>query len=375
MDLTLSEEQKLLRDSVERMLAGAYDFDARRGWLEAEGWSRENWSRFAEQGLLAAPLPEAQGGLGGGPVEVMLIAEAFGAALVLEPYIPCVVLGAGLVGAAGDEAQKAALLPAVAQGDQIVAAGLYEASGRYRLTPSETRARRDGSGWVLDGRKAVVIGAPQADVLVVSARTGGAPMEAAGVSLFVVPAQSPGVTVTPYALQDGRRAGEVRLDGVRLASAQLLGAEGGALPFIEAAIDHAIAATCAEAVGAMRAIHQSTLAYTRERKQFGEPLAAFQVLQHRMVDMYIALEQAVSACYLATLRLGGPERARACAAAKVQVGKSARLIGQGAVQLHGGMGVTNELKAAHLFKRLTIFDAEYGDGEHHLRRFATSPAP
>lgn len=374
MDLTLSEDQKLLRDSVERMLAGTYDFDARRGWLEAEGWSRENWGRFAELGLLAAPLPEAHGGLGGGAVEVMLITEAFGGALVLEPYIPCVILGAGLVGAAGDDAQKAAILPAVASGELIVAAGLYEASGRYRLAPVETRARRDGAGWIVDGRKGVVVGAPQADTLLISARTSGAAAEASGVSLFLVPASSPGLTVTSYALQDGRRAGEVRLDGVRLGAEQLVGPEGGALPFIEAAVDHAIAATCAEAVGAMRAIHQSTLAYARERKQFGESLASFQVLQHRMVDMYIAVEQAVSASYLATLRLGGRERARACAAAKVQVGKSARLVGQGAVQIHGGMGVTNELKAAHLFKRLIMFDAEFGDAEHHLRRFAALAA-
>lgn len=374
MDLTLSEDQKLLRDSVERMLAGTYDFDARRGWLEAEGWSRENWGRLAELGLLAAPLPEAHGGLGGGAVEVMLITEAFGGAMVLEPYIPCVILGAGLVSAAGDDAQKAAILPAVASGELILAAGLYEASGRYRLAPVETRARRDGAGWILDGRKGVVVGAPQADTLLISARTGGAAAEASGVSLFLVPASSPGLTVTSYALQDGRRAGEVRLDGVRLGAEQLVGPEGGALPFIEVAVDHAIAATCAEAVGAMRAIHQSTLAYARERKQFGESLASFQVLQHRMVDMYIAVEQAVSASYLATLRLGGRERARACAAAKVQVGKSARLVGQGAVQIHGGMGVTNELKAAHLFKRLIMFDAEFGDTEHHLRRFAALAA-
>jgi len=369
VDFNFSEEQTLLRDSLSRLLGDAYDFDHRRALLTGEGWSRENWARFAELGLMAAPLPEAHGGLGGGPVETLVVMEEFGAALVLEPFVPTVVLGAGLIARAGSEAQQSEHLPAVAAGERLLAAGFYEPKGRYNLAHVETTARADGAGFVLNGHKAVVHGAPMAEVVIVSARTGGGPAEAQGISLFLLPKNAPGLSTRDYPSNDGLRASELHFENVRLGQEHLLGPKDAALPLIEEAVDHAIAAVCAEAVGAMRATHATTMEYARARKQFGQPIANFQVLQHRMVDMFMALEQSVSMTYMATLKLATGERARACAAAKVQIGRAGRFVGQSAVQIHGGMGVTDEMKVAHLFKRLTMIDSQYGNVDHHLRRF------
>lgn len=369
MDFNFTEEQTLLRDSLVKLLGAEYDFDKRRAWAEGAGWSRSNWNRFAELGLLAAPLPEAHGGLGGGPVDVMVAMEEFGAALVLEPFVPTVVLGAGLLARAGTDSQQAEHLPPIASGERLFAAGFYEPKGRYNLAHVAATAKQDGAGYVLNGHKAVVYGAPMADWLIVSARTAGAPTEPRGVSLFLVPKSAGGVSTRDYPTNDGMRASEVHLENVRLGSEHQLGPPEEALPLITEAVDHAIAAVCAEAVGAMRALHGATVEYARGRKQFGQPIASFQVLQHRMVDMYMAYEQSVSMAYMATLKLASPERSKACAAAKVQIGRAGRFLGQSAVQIHGGMGVTTEMKAAHLFKRLTMIDAQFGDVDHHLRRF------
>lgn len=374
MDFNFTEEQTLLRDSLSRLLGDTYDFDRRRALLQGEGWSRENWARFAELGLLAAPLPEAHGGLGGGPIESLVVMEEFGAALVLEPFIPTVVLSAGLIARAGSEAQQSEYLPAVAAGEQLLAAGFYEPKGRYNLAHVETTARADGAGFVLNGHKAVVHGAPMADHLIVSARTAGAPAESQGISLFLLPKSAPGVSTRDYPTNDGLRASEVHLENVRLGQEHLLGPKDAALPLIEEAVDHAIAALCAEAVGAMRATHAATMEYTRARKQFGQAIANFQVLQHRMVDIFMAVEQSVSMTYMAALKLGTPERARACAAAKVQIGRAGRFVGQAAVQTHGGMGVTDEMKVAHLFKRVTMIDSQFGNVDYHLRRFMGAAA-
>ena len=377
MDFNFSEDQELLRDSLTRFLADKYSFDHRAGILASKaGWSREIWAQFAELGLLAAPLPEAHGGLGGGALDVLVVMEAFGAGLVVEPYVPSIVMGAGALIAAGSPAQQGEHLPALAAGEKLLALGLYEPKGRYQLGFVETSARKDGAGYVLNGHKAVVHGAPMADALIVSARTGGASRDAGGIGLFLVPKAARGVSMREYPTQDGMRAAEVHFENVVLGAEHVLGPADGALPVIEGLVDRAIAAVCAEAVGAMRATHAATLEYTRQRKQFGVPIATFQVLQHRMVDMFMALEQSVSLTYMATLKLDGPaqERARAASAAKVQIGKAGRFVGQMAVQTHGGMGVTNEMKVAHLFKRLTMIDSQFGNVDHHLRRFAKSPA-
>ncbi len=377
MDFNFTEEQGLLRDSIVRFLGDKYSFDHRTAVLKsAAGWSREAWAQFAELGLLAAPLPEAHGGFGGGPIDVLVVMEAFGAGLVVEPYVPSVVMGGGFLMAAGSPAQQAEHLPALAAGERLFAAGLYEPKGRYHLAHVETSARADGAGYVLNGHKAVAYGGPMADVLLVSARTGGASRDANGISLFLVPKAARGVSTRDYPTQDGMRASELHFENVVLGAEHLLGPKDGALPVIERIVDHAIAALCAEAIGAMRATHALTLDYTRQRKQFGVPIASFQVLQHRMVDIFMALEQAVSITYMATLKLDAPavERARAASAAKVQIGKAGRFVGQMAVQTHGGMGVTNEMKVAHLFKRLTMIDSQFGNVDHHLKRFAKTPA-
>lgn len=376
MDFNFTEDQELLRDSLTRFLADKYSFDHRASILASPaGWSREIWAQFAELGLLAAPLPEAHGGLGGGPLDVLVVMEAFGAGLVVEPYVPSVVMGGGALIAAGSPAQHAEHLPALAAGELLLAVGLYEPKGRFSLNFVETSARKDGAGYVLNGHKAVVHGGPMADALIVSARTSGASRDAGGISLFLVPKAAHGVSTREYPTQDGMRAAELHFENVALGAEHLLGHADGALPLIEGLIDHAIAAVCAEAIGAMRATHAATLEYTRQRKQFGVPIASFQVLQHRMVDMFMALEQSVSLTYMATLKLDGPahKRARAASAAKVQIGKAGRFIGQMAVQTHGGMGVTTEMKVAHLFKRLTMIDSQFGNVDHHLKRFAKMP--
>lgn len=378
MDFNFSEDQTLLRESLSRFIAEKYDFDARRAILRSpEGWSRENWAQFAELGLLAAPLPEAHGGLGGGPVDVLVVMEEFGRGIVVEPFVPTVVLGGGFLKHGGSAAQQGEILPLVAAGEALLAAGLYEPKGRYNLAHVETTARKDGAGYVLSGQKAVVYGAPMADWLIVTARTGGGAAERQGVSLFLVKKSAAGLSTRDYPTNDGMRASEVYLENVAVGADALIGPEGEAMGLVEQVVDEAIAAVCAEAVGAMRATHETTLDYAKNRKQFGQPIATFQVLQHRMVDMFMAVEQAVSMTYMATLNLGAEPHARAKAAssAKAQIGKFARFVGQSAVQIHGGMGVTDEMKVAHLFKRLTMIDAQFGNSDHHLKRYMALTQP
>jgi alkylation response protein AidB-like acyl-CoA dehydrogenase len=376
MDFNFTEEQTLLRDSIAKLAASEYEFEKRRAALKsADGWKR-NWQLFAELGLMAAPLPEAHGGLGGGPIDLMVVMEEFGRALVVEPYLQTVVLAGGLVQALGSAAQKEEHLGAIATGERVAAFAYAEPQGRYALNDLKTSARKDGAGFVLNGHKAVVIGAPQADHLVVTARTGGAQRDAKGVSAFIVPKAAKGVTTRDYTTIDAFRASEVYFENVALGAEHLLGGEGEALGAVEEACDHAIAALCAEAVGSMREMHAQTLDYAKNRKQFGVPIATFQVLQHRMVDMFTALEQAVSMTYMVTLKLdsGARERAKAASAAKVQIGKAGRFVGQSAIQIHGGMGMTDEMKVGHYFKRATMIDSQFGNVDYHLKRFAALSA-
>jgi hypothetical protein len=375
MHFNLTDEQRALSDMVQRFLAQEYAFDARRKILRSpDGWSREIWGKLGEMGLLALQVPEAQGGMAPATMETLLTLGAMGKALVVEPYLSSAVLGTALVRELGTPAQRDALLPAMATGERIAVPAHGEAGARHDLSRVSTSARRGGQGFILTGRKAVVLHAPAADLLLVTARTAGAPDAEAGLSVFAVPAGSPGVKLIPYPTIDGQRAADVELDGVALPGDALLGQEGQAFEGVSAAFDLGVAALCAEAVGVLQATLDATTEYTRTRKQFGVPIARFQALQHRMADMLMHVEQARSMSYLAAMHaasVDARERRRTVSAAKVTVGQACRFVGQQAVQLHGGMGVTDELAVSHCFKRLMAIELSLGDTEHHLERFIT----
>ncbi|ODS93615.1 MAG: pimeloyl-CoA dehydrogenase small subunit [Erythrobacter sp. SCN 62-14] len=371
MDFNFTEEQQMVRDGLSRLVREQYDWETRRKAIaSAQGWRPEVWAQLAELGILGMPFAEADGGFGGGAVDAMVIMEEFGKGLVVEPFVPTVVCAGGFLKHAGTAAQKEEHIGGIVAGSTIFAFAYAEPKGRYDLADLETTAKKDGSGYVLNGHKAVVMGAPWASHLIVTARTGGERRDPKGVSVFIVAKDAAGVTTRDYETVDGRRASDVFFENVSVPAEALIGAEGEGLALIELVTDEAIAALCAEACGAMKVAHAMTVEYSRQRKQFGVPIGSFQVLQHRMVDMYTAYEQSVSLTYLATLRLGSDEveRKKAVSAAKVGVGQAARLIGQEAVQIHGGNGVTDEYAIGHYFKRLTIFDAEFGNVDHHLKR-------
>ena len=374
MDFSLTEEQRLLKDSVDRFVRESCPLDRRRALVSGEpGYSEESWRRMAALGWLGACVPESYGGIGGGPVETMLLMEAFGAGLVPEPYFPSVVLGGGLVAAAGSEAQKQALLPALAAGDLKLAFACVEAQAGYDLFDVETTAARRGGGYVVNGAKGVVLGAPTTDRIIVCARTAGGSRDRDGIGLFLVDRAADGVRLRGYPTVDGLRAAEVAFENVAVEEDAVLGDPGGAWPAIEAVAERAVAALCAEAVGAMDAIVRGAAEYLKTRKQFGRPIGTFQVLQHQLADMVIALEEARSMAYAATLRLDEPDallRAKTISGAKHVTGRSGRLIGQRGIQLHGGMGMTEEMDVGHYFKRLTVIDLTFGDHAHHLKRYA-----
>jgi alkylation response protein AidB-like acyl-CoA dehydrogenase len=373
MDIQFSEEQQLLRNSVQRLLREQYDFDAHRKIVASEdGWSRRHWEKFAELGLLAAPFAEKFGGFGDGPLATMIVMQEFGRHLVVEPFFETVVLAGGLIEAEGSEAQCQALLPAIAEGRATWALAWAEPASRYDMNHVATTARRDGDEYVLSGAKAAVIGAPWADWLIVSARTSGERRDGDGVSLFVVDRQSANLHLQSFKTIDGRRAAEITLQDVRVPASQLLGGEGSGLAALEGCRDRAIGALCAEAVGAMTELNAATLDYAKTRKQFGVALGTFQVLQHRMVDMFIALEEAVSLTQHLNLTLAGGQAdvSRLASGAKSKIGYAARFVGEQAIQLHGGMGMSDELNVGHYFKRIGAIDIQFGDAAFHLMRFA-----
>jgi hypothetical protein len=373
MHFELTEEQRMLGEMVQRLLAKEYSFEARRRILrDPAGWSRAVWRQLAETGLLALQVPPELGGMAPAAVETMLTMNALGRALSVEPYLASAVLGTALVRELGSAEQRERRLPALAAGELLAVPAHGEAAARHDPLPVATAARRDGDGWVISGRKAVVLHAGAADVLLVSVRTSGAPDEERGISLLEVPRDAPGVRLVAYPTLDGPRAAEVVLEGVRVPAAALLGPEGGAFPAIAHARGVGVAALCAEAVGALQATLDATVEYARTRKQFGVPIGRFQALQHRMADMLMHVEQARSMSFLAALHAHGAdgrERRRALSAAKVTVGQACRFVGQQAVQIHGGMGVTDEMPVSHYFKRLTAIEMSLGDTEHHLERF------
>ncbi|MGB5092010.1 MAG: acyl-CoA dehydrogenase family protein [Parvibaculum sp.] len=373
MDFSFTEEQTLLRNTVQSLLADKYDFDTRRKIVKsAEGWRPDYWAQFAELGLLAAPFPEELGGLGGGAIETMIVMEEFGRHLVVEPFVETVVIAGGFLREGGSAAQQEELIPGIIGGETVWAFAYAEPQGRYNLADLVTTAKKDGAGYVLNGFKCVVIAAPWAQKLIVTARTSGGQRDRDGVSVFIVDKSAPGVSTRDYPTVDGRRASEITFENVKLGADALIGAEGKGLPLVEKVTDQAIAALCAEAIGGMKELNAATVEYCKTRKQFGVAIGKFQVLQHRMVDMFMAYEQSVSMTYMVNLKLteGETERAKAAAGAKVQIGKAGRFIGQQAVQLHGGMGMTDELSVGHYFKRLTMIDTQFGNIDHQLKRYS-----
>jgi pimeloyl-CoA dehydrogenase small subunit len=375
MDFELSDEQRLLKDSVERLVAQRYDFESRKKYMkENDGWSRDMWRQYVELGLTALPFAEEHGGIGGGPVETMIVMEAFGRALALEPYFATIVLGGGFLKSGAANAVRE-LLPKVAAGEMLLSFAHTERQSRYELADVATMATKEDSGYDLEGAKSLALHGDVADRLIVSARVSGAQRDKNGIGLFLVDAKAPGVSLRGYPTIDGLRAAEVTLTGVKVDADAVIGEPGHAYSLIEQVVDQGIAALAAEAVGAMSAMHEITVDFLKQRKQFGVPIGNFQVLQHRAGEMLIALEQARSMAMLATMMSEEPnaaERRKAIAAAKVQIGRSAKLIGESAIQMHGGIGMTMEYKVGHYFKRVTMIDKMFGDADHHLVALARS---
>ncbi len=373
MDFSLSEEQQMLQDSVAKFVQNDYDFDSRMKVVKGDaGYNKDHWKLFAELGWLMVPFKEEDGGLGGSAVDLMVVMEEFGKGIVIEPFLPTAVIGGGLVAAAGSDTQKAEMIAGVMDGSQQIAFGYAEPQSRYDLSDVATSAEKTDGGYRLNGHKAVVLNGGIANTLIVSARTSGAQTDSNGISLFMVDASAAGVTVESYRTQDGARAAEVKLDNVEISAAGLLGAEGEALAVIESVLHRATLAICAEAVGAMEVAYQKTVEYSKTRVQFGVPIAKFQALQHRMADMFIEHQQAKSIVLMAAMKLdqGGEGVAKAISAMKVCVGKAARAVGQESVQIHGGIGVTEELDVGHYFKRLTMIELLFGNSAYHTQRFA-----
>src|SRR5271166_1606894 len=374
MDFELSGEQELLRDNVARLMKDRYGFEARKTYqASSHGFSEALWREYADMGLLGAPFSEEDGGFGGGPVETMIVMEEFGKALALEPYLDTVVLCGGLLAHVAPPEKRAEIIGKIASGELRLSFAHAERQSGFDLHDVATSARKDGGAFVLNGEKGLVGQGDSADKLIVSARVAGERRDRNGVGLFLVEANAPSVTRRGYPTQDGQRAAEISLADVRVEPQDALGAPGAAMPIIERAVGEAIAALSAEAVGAMSEALAMTVEYMKTRKQFGVTIGSFQALQHRASEMVVALEQARSMMYLATMSVSeenAGERAKAMSAAKVQIGRSAKFIGQQAIQMHGGIAMTYEYKVGHLFKRLTIIDAAYGDADLHVRRLA-----
>jgi alkylation response protein AidB-like acyl-CoA dehydrogenase len=380
VDFRYTEEQLALQETLRRWIARDYDFESRRV-LDGSplGYSAAAWASYADLGLLALPFAEEFGGLGGNGVDVMAVMELVGEGLLLEPYMSTVVLCGGLIRDAASKSMKDALLPEIAAGKLQLAFAAFEAAGRYELAYVACKAEKHGDGWRLRGRKTVVLDAPSANYLLVSGRSSGATTDADGLSLFLVPRDAKGLSVLPYPTQSGSRAGDVQLDDVAVGADAVIGVPGQALGILERAVDVASAALCAEALGIVIALNRATLSYLKSRKQFGVPIGTFQALQHRMAEMYIAGEQIRSMAIVAAVNADEADaaaRRRAISGAKAYIGQAARFVGQQAVQLHGAMGIVDELIVSHYFKRLTMIDLTFGDADFHLARYSDSaPAP
>ncbi|MFL6606446.1 MAG: acyl-CoA dehydrogenase family protein [Steroidobacteraceae bacterium] len=369
MDFEYTSDQQLLRDSVTRLLADKYDFESRKRYLAGGGYSREIWHQFADLGLLGLPFGESEGGLGAGAVELLIVMEAFGRHLVLEPYLATIVLGGGCLRYGASTQLRQEILPKLIAGTHLAAFAHTERQARFDLADVTTTARRSGAGWQLNGAKKYVLHGASADYLIICARVSGEQRDRHGLGLFLVEAGSPGLGRRAYFTQDGTSAADITLSDVRVADGCLIGEPDNALPIVEKVVADGMAAACAEAVGAMERAFEMTIEYLKTRKQFGTTIGSFQALQHRAVDMLVALEQARSmALYAAMMSSESDVEARnqALSAAKVQICRSARFIGEQAVQLHGGIGVTEECQVGHYYRRLTMLELLFGDAAHHL---------
>ena len=375
VDFSYTEVQQMLQDSVQKFVQKSYDFDTRNKIISSEtGYSSDNWQLFAELGWLAVPFSEEDGGLGGSAVDLMVIMEEFGKANLVEPYTATAVLGGSLVADLATGAQKETLLGGIISGELQIAPALAEPNGRYNPASVATTATADGDQIILNGTKIAVENGPNADTLLVSARESGEMRDVEGISVFAVEAGSPGVKIRKYRTVDGKQAAEVMLSEVSVAASNRLGEASAALPGIESALNRSIVAVSAEAVGALEVLLQKTVEYSKTRKQFGTAIGTFQALQHRMADMFIQCQLTRSIVIMAAMSLDSDEssveKAKAVAAAKSRVGKAIKSVGQEAIQIHGGIAMTEELDVGHLFKRATALDLAYGDGDYHTQRFA-----
>jgi len=372
MDFSFSGEQQQLRDAVRRYLSQEYSFEARKKIIHGAGVSDAAWNGLAELGLLGVPVPEAQGGFGANGVDLLVVMEELGRGLVIEPYFATAVLGAAMLRFGGG-AQADALLPQVADGSLKLACALTEKQSRHELFNVAASAKAGSAGYVINGAKTVVLHGAQAGKLIVAARSGGNPRDTAGITLFVIDADAPGVAIEDYRTIDGMRAADITFTNVAAGHDAVLGRPGEGYAVIGRAAEVGIAALAAEAVGAMEALQEATVEYLKTRKQFGVPIGKFQVLQHRAVECFMEIEQARSLAYLAAVKIDSAdalERARAVHAAKARAGRALKFVGQAAIQMHGGMGMTDELNVGHYFKRLTMIEATLGDTDHHLAAFA-----
>ena len=370
MNFALSEEQQMMQDSLRRLLQKSYSFEHRKEYQNSiSGWSRDLWQQYADMGLLALPFDDRDGGLSGTPVETMIVMEQLGRAITLEPYVATVVLAGGIIRHAGNDQQRQRLIEKIIDGSTILTLAHQEEEARHDLASVGTTARRVDGAWQLNGQKSFALHADSADMLIVSARIGGNASDKDGIALFLLDTDSAGVRIEGYRTHDGQRAASVTLTSATVSAEGVIGTPGQMYPVLERVYQEAIAALCAEAVGVMAELHEATVDYLKQRRQFGVPIGSFQVLQHRAAEMYMALEQARSIAMFATIMSSDEDelaRAQAISAAKVQIGRSGRLIGEQAVQLHGGIAIAMEYKAGHYFKKLTMLDQLLGDADHHL---------
>jgi len=372
MDFTFNEEQTMIQGQVEQFVQKEYDWETRQELSNSDlGFGDKNWKTFAELGWLGISISEDNGGFGGSSIETMLIMEEFGKGLVVEPFLETVVMSSGLLDKHGTEDQKAEVLSAVINGDMHLALAYAEPQSRFNLSDVVTEAKADDKNFILNGFKSVVMNGPSADKIIISARTSGKQLDNNGISLFLVDSDTKGLTRTDYKTVDGRKASDINLENVSVSNKCLIGSLDKGFDILDQAIDRSILAISAEAVGAMEVLYKTTVEYTKTREQFGTPIGKFQVLQHRMVDMFMEYEQCKSLLYMATMKNeeGADDAKKAISGLKYQVGKAGKFVGQQSVQLHGGMGVTDELNVGHYFKRLTTIGTIFGNADFHLKQY------
>ena len=374
MDFTFNEEQSLIQDQVDQFVQKEYDWETRQALSNSDlGFGIDNWNKFAELGWLGISVSEDNGGYGGTAIESMLIMEAFGKGLVVEPFLETVIMSASLIDDHGSDQQKSSVLEPAIAGEMQLALAYAEPQSRFNLSDLVTEAKLDGDNYILNGYKSVVMNGPSANKFIISARTSGTQLDESGISLFLVDSDSTGLDKTDYKTVDGRRASDLSIENVSVPKDNLIGQQDKGFEILDSAIDKAILAISAEAVGAMEVLYKTTVEYTKTREQFGTAIGKFQVLQHRMVDMFMEYEQCKSLLYMATMKHeeGSPDAKKAISGLKYQVGKAGKFIGQQAVQLHGGMGVTDELNVGHYFKRLTTVGTIFGNTDYHLKKYTS----